>query len=47
MTLDLGCGKTDAIKLYENEDPYLVASRFSKKHNFNNEITNVIADKII
>lgn len=43
MTIDIGDGKKDIIKIFDKDNPYEVAFEFCAKHNLPNEVSQALA----
>jgi len=46
MTIDLGDGTKDLLKVFEGEDPFVLASEFCEKHGLNPQLIEPLAQNI-
>lgn len=46
MTIEIGDGKKDTVRVFENDDPNVLAKRFCEKHNLNPNIIYPLAQNI-
>ena len=46
MTIEIGDGKKDTVRVFENDDPNELAKRFCEKHNLNHNIIYPLAQNI-
>ena len=46
VSVDLGTGKRDYIKVYEDDDPYQVAAQFAQNHNLDENLEQALGKHI-